>query len=97
MATLYITEFADVNATMGTLIPKQPPNAEQTVAIGGTTTSSSAFAQNTQYVTLSPDAICSISIAATPTATAAKMRMIAGEKITFQVPQGAKVAVITNT
>lgn len=97
MATLYITEFADVSATQGTTIPKQPPTAEQTVAIGGTTTQSSAFAQNTRYIKLSTDAICSISIGSNPTATATKMRMAAGQTEVFDVPQGGKVAVITNT
>jgi len=97
MATLYVTEFADVNATQGVIIPKQPVVAEQTVAIGGTSTQSSAFNQRTMYVTLSTDAICSISVDSNPTATATKMRMPANSSVTFQVPQGAKVAVITNT
>lgn len=97
MATLYITEFADVNATQGTTIAKQPPVAEQTVAIGGSSTASSAFNQRTQYVKLSTDAICSILVGSAPTAAATNMRMAAGQTELFQVPQGFKVAVITNT
>lgn len=96
MATLYITEFADVSATQGVTIGKQPVVAEQTIAIGAGAVSA-AFNQRTRYVRLSPDAICSVLFGATPTAAATNMRMAAGSVEYFDVPQGAKVAVITNT
>lgn len=96
MAVLYITEFADVSATQGVTIGKQPVVAEQTIAIGAGAVSA-AFNQRTRYVRLSPDAICSILINNNPTATATNMRMAAGSVEYFDVPQGSKVAAITNT
>lgn len=98
MATLYVTEFADISATQGVLIGKQPPVAEQTVAIGASSAQSSAFNQRTNYIRLSPDTqICSVLIGSNPTAAATNMRMAAGSVEYFAVPQGAKVAVILNT
>lgn len=97
MAVLYITEFADVSATQGVTIAKQPVVAEQTVAIGGSSTASSAFNQRTRYVRLTTDAICSVSFGAAPTASATTMRMAAGSVEYFDIAQGSKVAVITNT
>lgn len=97
MATLYITEFADISATQGLLVGKQPVVAEQTVAISAGSTASSAFNQRTRYVRLSPDSICSVEFGAAPTATATTMRMAAGSVEYFDVAQGSKVAVITNT
>ena len=106
MATLYVTEFKVLNiAPRGwgsqQFIPfaAQPPLAEQTVAIGGTSTASNAFNAGTSYVRLHTDAICSIEFGATPTATATTARMAAGQTEYYAVPVGAsfKVAVITNT
>lgn len=102
MATLYVTEFSDLGTTrnaQSTNIMMQSPTAEQTVAIGGSTASSSAFNANTRFVCLHTDAICSVEFGTAPTATAAKARMAAGETRYFGVPQGQsyKVAVITNS
>lgn len=101
MAVLYITEFADLATTHGTVgqVSAQPPNAEQTVAIGATSTASSAFANNTRFVRLHTDAICSVEFGTSPTATATKARMSANQTEYYSVPAGLswKVAVITNT
>lgn len=97
MAVLYITEFADVSATQGVVIGKQPVVAEQTVAIAAGSASSNAFNNRTRYVRLSPDVVCSVEFGASPTATATTMRMAAGSVEYFDVAQGSKVAVITNT
>lgn len=100
MAVLFVTEFNSVYTQNGPLaVPNQTPVAEQTVAIGGTTTQSSAFNARTRFVRLHTDAICSVAFGTNPTATATKMRMAQNESVLFSVPEGQsyKVAVITNT
>lgn len=103
MAVLYVTEFANIGSTTPNAQPmpitSQPNIAEQTVAIGGSSTASSAFNANTRLVRLHTDAICSVKFGTAPTATATTMRMAAGESLYFTVPanQLYKVAVITNT
>jgi len=106
MATLYVTEFKVLNPTprswgVQQFFPyaAQPPVAEQTVAIGGTSMASNAFNAATAYVRLHTDAICSIEFGATPTAAATTARMAAGQTEYYAVPLGQafKVAVITNT
>jgi hypothetical protein len=99
MAVLYITEFAApaVITGQGAPVGAQPPLVEQTVAIGGTSTQSSAFNTATRFVRVHTDAICSISFGSSPTATATKARMAAGQTEYYAVKGGDKVAVITNT
>jgi hypothetical protein len=98
MAKLYVTEYADSGFLAGPVaVGKAPAITDQTVAIGGTTTQSSAFANNTRLVRLHTDAICSIQIASNPTATTSTARMAANQTEYFQVTPGHKVAVITNT
>ncbi|CAB4121151.1 hypothetical protein UFOVP7_48 [uncultured Caudovirales phage] len=104
MATLYITEFVkqgrdgagfpNQNAT-----PEEPPMAEQTVAIGGSSTASATFNAKTTMLRLHCDAICSIAIAASPVATATNRRLAANttEYIALPANSSFKVAVITNT
>lgn len=102
MATLYITEFVaqgiDPNAR-SIPITMQPANAEQTVAIGGSSAASSAFQNNTQIVRLHSDAICSVEFGTSPTATTSKARMAANQTEYFTIPANTayKVAVISNT
>lgn len=95
MAVLYIAEFAKpaggVNATVAPL----PPIAEQTVAIGGSSTASSAFNAQTTLIRVHTDAICSISIGAA--ATSSKMRLAAGQTEYFVVTPSQILNVITNT
>lgn len=101
MATLYITEFSALGTSHRgdtTQIAKQPPNAEQTITVGGSTTNSGVFATNTSIVRCHADTVCSVVFGASPTATAAKMRMAQNQTEYFAVPMNAsyKVAVITN-
>lgn len=107
MATLYITEFRglDYSASPRTWgagpalvqAAPQPPIAEQTVAIGGASVASNAFAATTLLVRLHADASCSIEFGAAPTASATTARMAAGQTEYFGVSPGMKVAVIANT
>lgn len=99
MATLYIAEYTDfpfLNAQPGVLV-KEPPVAEQTVSIGGSSTQSSAFNGATNVIRLHTDAICSVLVGSNPTATAAKKRLAANQTEYFVVVPGHKIAVITNT
>jgi hypothetical protein len=107
MATLYITEFKGAAQQFGertwgagpgvVSFAAQPPLAEQTVAVGATSTQSNAFNASTCLVRISTDAICSVLFGANPTATASSARMAAGQTEYFGVSPGMKVAVITNT
>lgn len=101
MATLYISEFTEPSIIQGGLNPvvKQPFVAEQTVAIGGSSTPSNAFNAKTGIVRIHTDAICSIEFGTAPVAEATNARMAAGTTEYFEVPLGQsfKVAVITNS
>ena len=101
MAVLYISEFSQIYSAGGPSAPfaRQPPIAEQTIAIGAGSVQSNAFNAATTFVRLSTDAICSIEFGTNPTATATKARMPAGsvEYFSVAVNTGQKVAVITNT
>ena len=101
MAVLYIAEYDKMGIIRGqqTAIALEPPVAEQTVSIAGSSAQSSAFNAATRYVRLHTDAICSVLFGTDPTATAAKKRMAANQTEYFAVPAGGthKVAVITNS
>lgn len=101
MAVLYITEYADMGQTVrgGAQVAQSPAIAAQTVAIGGSSTQSTAVNAATTYLRIHTDAICSIVISANPTATATSKRLAADQTEYFGVPLGGayKVAVITNT
>lgn len=94
-ATLYIAEFSG-GLPDGTPVARQPALVEQTVAIGGSATSSSAFSGDTKLIRVHTDAICSIKIGAAPTATATAARMSADSTEYFYVLPGHKISVITN-
>lgn len=100
MATLYVTEFSGIGGVSNFPISGavQPPIAEQTVPIGGTSAPSNAFNPNTRLVRIHTDNICSIVFGAAPVATTTKARMAAGQTEYFSIPEGVtyKVAVITN-
>ena len=102
MATVYITEYARQGRDASgfqMVVADEPPVANQTVAIGGSSAQSSAFNALTRFVRISTDAVCAIEFGAHPTATTSTRRMPANTTEYFAVPQGAsyKVAVITNT
>lgn len=109
MATLYITEFADLAfATtpaashapreLGQAAQQAPgPVAEQTVAIGGSSTQSNAFNAATTLVRIHTDSVCSILFGNSPTVTTSSARLASGQTEYFGVYPGTKVAVISNT
>lgn len=101
MAFLYIAEFTELCGAMNGDVAqcaKQPVNAEQKLAIGGSSVPSVAFSRGTRLVMLKADAVCSIVFGVNPVATAANMRLAANESITFGVAADApQVAVITNS
>lgn len=99
MATLYIAEFTE--SAFGQIsghapVAALPAVAEQTVAISGTSAQSSAFGNQTEIIRVHTDTTCSILIGTNPTATAAKLRMVADQTEYFAVQPGDKIAVITN-
>lgn len=101
MSVLYVTEYSQPEALLGQVVQvaMEPANADQTVAIGGSSTASSAFANNTNLIRLETDSICSVKFGTAPTASTTTRRMQAGDVEYFGVPQGQsyKVAVISNT
>ena len=102
MAFLYISEYADLGNTRNAQtiqMAAAPPVAEQTVANAGATTQSAAFNNQTRFVRLHTDTVCSVAFGANPTATTASARLAAGSTEYFGVPQGQafKVAAILNT
>lgn len=70
------------------------PGASQTVAYTGTSAASSAFAETTEAVTLIATTACFVVFGETPTATTAGHYLDAGERATFAVTGGHKVAAI---
>jgi hypothetical protein len=99
MAVLYITEFNAIGGSGNFPVAGayQPPVAEQTVAVSGSSTQSAAFNVNTLFVRLHTDAICSIEFGASPTASLTTARMAANQTEYFNVVPGQKVAVIANS
>lgn len=100
MTILYITEFVALNPTTGggnLAMASMPANAQQTISITSASASSTSFQQNTYYVRLHTDSICSVNFGSSPTATTTNARMAANQTEYFSVTPGQKVAVITNT
>jgi hypothetical protein len=101
MGTLYVTEYQSMGQVpnSGPQMPLEPPVAEQTVSIGVSSTSSSAFNSKTRFVRLHPDSICSVELGVSPTATTSTARMAANTTEYRSVPEGGsfKVAVISNS
>ena len=94
MAKVYVAEFASIDLN----VVREPPLAEQTVAIGGSSVQcSNAFHQCTRVIRVHTDAICSIAISANPTATTNTRRLAANTTEYFGAESGNKIAVITNT
>ena len=99
MATLYITEFANIGRDQGQGVPATPlpPVAEQTLAIGSASAQSGPFNPATNFIRAHVDATCSIAVGANPTAAAGSARMAANQTEYFQVRPGDKIAVIQNS
>jgi hypothetical protein len=98
MATLYVTEFSKpATVSNGVVqVAQMPPIAQQTAVIG-TVVSTSAFNAATVLIRVHADAICSIAIGTSPTATTAMTRLAANQTEYFGVSPGDKLSVITNT
>jgi len=101
MATLYVCEYASLatpHSGGNIQVAQEPPNAEQTAAIGASSTPlTNAFNVNTKFIRVHTDAICSIAIGSSPTATTSKKRLAANATEYFGVEPGWNIAVITNT
>lgn len=95
MATLYITEYLDMQGTRP--VPHEPPLAEQTVVIGGSSAQSAAFGPNTHLIRVHADSICSVLIGGNPTVTTSSARMAANQTEYRGVSPGQLLAVIANT
>lgn len=101
MAKLYVTEYRRMflDHAMGhpVPVPVEPPEAEQALAVGGTSVQSAVFATNTKFIRMHSDVVCSRVIGADPTATVDAARMAAGATEYVAVEQGHKIAVIANS
>ena len=100
MATLYIAEYdrmlTDING--GRILGfAEPPIAEQTVTISGTSASSAAFNSQTRFIRVHTDVICHVLCGKTPTAAATNQRFAAGQTEAKGVTAGDKIAVIEGT
>ena len=76
--------------------PQEPPVAEQTIAITGSSTALAQFSGYTAMIRVDCDAICSISIGNSPVATTTNKRLAANQTEYFGVIPGQQIAVITN-
>lgn len=70
------------------------PVAEQSVAIGASSTQSAAFNARTRVLRLHATAACHVAIGPNPTATTSKFRLAVDGEAFFEVQSGDKVAVI---
>jgi hypothetical protein len=99
MAILYVTEFRDqIRVEAGTSgIAKAPPVTEQTIAVSTAAQSTAAFNAATRLIRVHTDAICSIKIGTTVTATSVSARMVAGATEYFGVTPGDQLSCVSNS
>lgn len=99
MAVLYISEYADMRYLAG----YEPAIATQTVSVGGSSVQSAVFNEQTKFVRVHTDVVCSVLFGVNPTATTSSPRLAAGQTEYFAVraPLDAgsrlRLAVISNT
>ena len=102
MATLYIAEGVSIGGNISFATPgmQMPPIKEQTLSIGGASVASQPFDSHTRVVRIHVDAICSIAWnfpgGSAPVASAANMRLVAGQTEYFGASPGQSLAVISN-
>ena len=99
-ATLYISEFVNGLATVGSTQPQIFPQAaitDQAVAISGSSAQSAAFNARTRAVLLTCDDGCSVLVGTNPTATTGNYLLFKGGRAEFGVAPGEKIAVIANS
>lgn len=95
MASLYLTEFSGAGAER-TQVAKTPRVNMQKLTIGSEV-KSTAFKPETSLIRVHVDAICSIAIGDSPTASTSDSRMSADTTEYFAVRPGDKLSVISNT
>lgn len=99
MATLYISEYADVGHINGNIPVASEPlaTAGQTVTVSGTSTQSVAFATSTKLIRLVTDTAGCILFGTNPTALQTSPLLPAGIPEYFKVPSGASFKVAIRT
>jgi hypothetical protein len=100
MGVIYIAELNAIGGGGNHPISgaQWPPVVEQTVTIGGASSTSNVFNKNTTLLRINVDSVCSIVIGLNPTATVVNARMAANQTEYFSVPPNSKwqLAVIAN-
>jgi len=94
---LFLTEYSSLASdsfSYGIAAPMEPAVAEQTVAVGGSSTQSAAFNASTSFVMVHAQEACCLKWGTNPTAVNTAQRMGAGETRFVGVKPGYKVAVI---
>lgn len=95
MATLHVTEYADISNVKGPLsIPKEPAVADQAITYTTSSVQSSAFNSLTKFVRLISDADAYVKFGENPTATTSVQRLEADIEYFRGVTPGEIVAVI---
>lgn len=100
MATMYISEYADIGHAPDSVAMGAEPCVDQVVAFTGTAGQSTAFRSNTKLVRVHVDGIASILFGINPTAVAnTNKRMTAGQTEYFYIPNGQsyKVSAVVST
>ena len=99
-ATLYISEFANGLAQVGSTQPQIFPQAaitDQAITISGTSAQSAKFNARTHAIMVVCDEGCSIVVGTNPTATTGNYLLFKGIRAQFGVAPGQVIAVIANS
>lgn len=101
MAKLYVTEFVTAGRDPGSGVPvghggSWLENPASPIAIGGGALNSASFGTNTSLIRVNCDAVCSIVIGTSPSATINNARMAANQTEYFAVVPGQQISVISN-
>ncbi len=100
MATLYITEFVKIGTMLGgesILAGEMPPNAEQAIDIGASSTPSNPWQPGTKFVMICNDAPCCLAFGPSPEAQLDIHRVPADRERFYTVRPGDRLAVIAST
>lgn len=100
MATLFISEYADVPRVAGSALQvlPEPALATQAISYTGTAGRSAAFNRRTRYIAITSGGIFSYKVGGSAVdATTNNFRVAAGAVILLSVPAGAFISAITNT
>lgn len=104
MATLYVSEYRSLSSVPSSFsfapqagqAPQEPPIAEYTISITGSSTAGPLFSGYTALLRVHCDAVCSIAIGNSPTATTVNKRLAANQTEYFGGSPGQQIAVIQN-